>query len=150
EAREAVEEVHPGIDVTKRFADMRNAFGDALVTGWEGLEAGIILPDKDDRHVVAAAIRGGAHAIVTANLVDFPASALGPLGLEGIHPDGFLLDQLDLSPATVVQIIREQAAHTRNPILAPQDLAIQLARAGVPSFAEEILRLISPPLDAGS
>jgi hypothetical protein len=93
EAQEATEEIHPGIDVGKRFANMREAFGDALVTGWEELEPGIRLPDEDDRHVVAAAIRGGADAIITANLADFPATALGPLGLEAVHPDDFLLDQ---------------------------------------------------------
>jgi hypothetical protein len=57
EAQEAVEGIHPGIDVQKRFTDMGNAFDDALVTGWEGLEAGITLPDDDDRHVVAVALR---------------------------------------------------------------------------------------------
>ena len=31
--------------------------------------------------MVAAAIKGGAQAIITANLADFPAAALGPLGL---------------------------------------------------------------------
>src|SRR5215471_17815630 len=82
ETREAIEEIHPGIDVHKRFADMNETFEDALVTGWEGLEAGISLPDEDDRHVVAAGIRGGAQAIVTANVTDFPATALGPHGLE--------------------------------------------------------------------
>lgn len=46
EAQEAIEEIHPGIDVHKRFADMDTAFDDALVTGWEGLEAGIALPDR--------------------------------------------------------------------------------------------------------
>jgi PIN domain-containing protein len=150
EAQDAIEKVHPGTDVTRRFADMREAFDDALVTGWEGLEATISLPDEDDRRIVAAEIRGGAQAVVTANLTDFPASALSPLGLEAIHPDAFLLDQLDLSPATVVQVIREQAAHTRKPALAAQDLAIQLGRAGVPAFAEEVLRLISAPMDAGN
>ncbi|WP_049795563.1 hypothetical protein [Frankia sp. EAN1pec] len=54
---------------------------DALVEGWEDLEAGFTLPGSDDRHVVATAVRDGAHAIVTANLVDFPTSTLGPLGL---------------------------------------------------------------------
>jgi hypothetical protein len=33
EAQEAIEEIHPGIDVAKRFTTMREAFEDALVTG---------------------------------------------------------------------------------------------------------------------
>jgi PIN domain len=150
EAREAIEEIHPGIDVHKRFADMDAVFDDALVTGWEGLEAGIALPDQDDRHVVAAAIRGGAQAIVTANVDDFPVSTLGQFGLEAVHPDAFLLDQLDLSPPTVLQVIREQAAATRQPPLTRQDLALLLSRAGVPGFADEIQRLMSAPLDNGT
>jgi predicted nucleic acid-binding protein len=80
EAQEATEEIHPGIDVSKRFTNMREAFGDALVAGGEELEPGIRLPDPDDRHVVATAIQGGADAIITANLDDFPLTALGPLG----------------------------------------------------------------------
>lgn len=111
------------------------------------LEAGLTLPDEDDRHVLAAAIKGGAQAIITANLPDFPATTLSPLGLEARHPDDFLLDQLDLSPPTVLQIIREQAAHTRRPPLTPQDLTTLLGRTGVPGFADEILRLMSTPLE---
>jgi hypothetical protein len=147
EAQTAIEEIHPGIDVGKRFASMREAFGDAMVTGWEALESGIRLPDEDDRHVVAAGICGRADAIVTMNRADFPAAALNPLMLEAVHPDDFLLDQLDLSPQTVLQVIREQAARTRNPSLAPRDLATILGRAGVPGFADEVLRLMAAPLD---
>jgi hypothetical protein len=146
EAQAAIEEIHPGADVQKRFTDMREAFDDALVTGWEGLQAGFSLPDTDDRHVVAAAIRAGAQAIVTFNISDFPEPALGPLGLEAVHPDDFLLDQLDLSPSAVLRVIHEQAAHTRQPRLTPHDLAAVLGRAGVPDFAEEIRRLIRKPL----
>jgi len=54
---------------------MREAFDDALVSGWEELEGGLSLPDQGDRHVLAAAIRGGAQAIITANAKDFPAAA---------------------------------------------------------------------------
>ena len=86
EAQAAIEEVHPGVDVGKRFVGMREAFDDSLITGWEDLEGGLSLPDKDDRHVIAAAIKGGAQTIITANLADFPAAALGPLGLEAVHP----------------------------------------------------------------
>jgi len=146
ETQAAIEEIHPGIDVQKRFTDMGEAFDDALVTGWKGLEAAISLPDEDDRHVVAAAVRAGAQAIVTFNLTDFPEAALDPLGLEAVHPDTFLLDQLDLSPPTVLQVIHEQAAHTTRPRLTPQDLATLLSRAGVPGFAEEIRRLMATPI----
>lgn len=147
EAQRATDEIHPGIDVGRRFTSMGEAFGDALVTDWEELKPGIRLPDGDDRHVVAAAVRGGADAIITANLADFPATALRPFGLEAVHPDNFLLDQLDLSPPTIVQVIHEQAVHTRKPPLTPRDLATLLSRAGVPGFADEILRLMSTPLD---
>jgi hypothetical protein len=80
------------------------------------------------------------------NVDDFAAVTLGPLGLEAVHPDTFLLDQLDLSPPTALQLIREQAARTLRPRLTPQELAGLLGSAGVPGFADEVLRLMSAPL----
>jgi hypothetical protein len=147
EAQAAVEEIHPGLDAGRRFASMREAFGDAMVTGWEDLQSGISLPDKDDRHVVAAAVRGAAQGIITANVKDFPATALEPLGLEAVVPDDFLLDQLDLSPPTILRVIREQAAHTANPPRSARDVASLLGRAGAPGFADEVLRLMATPID---
>jgi len=44
---------------------MRQAVPDCMVFGFEDLIEGIELPDPDDRHVLAAAIRAGAQAIVT-------------------------------------------------------------------------------------
>jgi len=67
---------------------------DALVTGYEELIDGLHLPDPDDRHVLAAAIRGRADVIVTCNLKDFPAGALKSYGIEAQHPDEFLLNLL--------------------------------------------------------
>src|SRR5208282_6095093 len=54
---------------------------DAEVTGYELLIDTLTLPDPDDRHVLAAAIHGGASVIVTANLRHFPAEKLAPHGL---------------------------------------------------------------------
>ncbi|HEX6357498.1 PIN domain-containing protein [Actinophytocola sp.] len=54
------------------ICEMRRAFDDAEVEGWEGLEGTYELPDPDDEHVVAAAVVGGAGAIITLNVKDFP------------------------------------------------------------------------------
>ena len=57
---------------------MDQAVPDCLVEGYESLIEGLSLPDPDDRHVLAAAIRAGAQTIVTINLKDFPALSLAP------------------------------------------------------------------------
>src|SRR5437763_11557894 len=68
---------------------------DALVTGYEDLIPALHLPDPDDRHVLAAAIRGHADVIVTMNLRDFPSNAITPFRIEAQHPDEFVLHLLD-------------------------------------------------------
>lgn len=57
---------------------MIKAIPDCIVEGYEGLVDSIELPDEDDRHVLAAAIRSNAQTIVTNNLKDFSESALLP------------------------------------------------------------------------
>lgn len=143
EACQAVVAVRPDIapeSIARRFAAMDETFEDALVTGWEPLVGGIDLPDAADRHVVAAAIRGDAQCIVTANRKDFPASALDPYGLVTVHPDAFLLNQLDLSPTVVIDALRDQAKATEAPPLDLADVLARLSRAGVPEFADEVRR----------
>lgn len=79
---EAIETVHPGLaqGAAKARADaMQAAFDDACVTGREPLESGITLPDADDRHVVAAALRGRADMILSANLRDVPSDVQVPM-----------------------------------------------------------------------
>ena len=146
EAQGAILGIHPDIEaatVARRFNDMEAAFDDAMVMGWEDLEETISLPDPDDRHVVAAAIRGGAQAIVTSNVADFPSDALAAFDLEAVHPDDFLLDQLDLSPVVVQNVVREQAEHSKAPYLTALDLILRLERSGVPQFADELGRLFA-------
>lgn len=74
---EALKRERPDIP-PERIARMRTLMeapvGDGAVTGYEPLIASLTLPDPDDRHVLAAAIHGGANIVVTCNLVDFPAA----------------------------------------------------------------------------
>ena len=75
---------------------------DARVTGYEHLINGLVLPDPNDRHVLAGAIHGGAKVIVTANLRDFPATRLTPHGIVAQHPDAFVRALIEDHAETVV------------------------------------------------
>jgi len=88
---------------------------DALVTGYQDLIPGLHLPDPDDRHVLAAAIRGRADVIVTMNLRDFPQELIAPFGIEAQHPDHFILHLLDLDPAAVVAAAETHRQSLKNP-----------------------------------
>jgi hypothetical protein len=88
---------------------------DALVTGYEDLIEGLRLPDPNDRHVLAAAIRGRVDVIVTRNVRDFPADVLGPLGIEAQHPDAFIVHLLDLAPALVIDAVQRHRESLQKP-----------------------------------
>ena len=101
------------LDRTSQLMDQ--AIPDGLVTGHESLIDGLALPDANDRHVLAAAVRCHANVIVTFNLKDFPASALSAYGVEAQHPDKFIENLFDLDPAAVVDAARRQRAALRHP-----------------------------------
>ena len=75
----------------------------------------LTLPDPDDRHVLAAAIRCGASVIVTFNERDFPNDLLAPYGIESQHPDEFVDNLLDLDAAAVVSAAQRQRAQLKHP-----------------------------------
>jgi len=62
------------LERTRRLMDAHTR--DSIVTDYEDLIPALSLPDSDDRHVLAAAIRSGADVIVTFNLADFPPEIL--------------------------------------------------------------------------
>jgi predicted nucleic acid-binding protein len=75
----------------ERTRDLMNAqVRDCLVTGHEKIIPALTLPDPNDRHVLAAAIRASASVIVTYNLKDFPSKAIAEFEIEAQHPDEFI------------------------------------------------------------
>lgn len=124
-------------DLSRRQLDrtsalMDTAVPDAVVSGYEDLMAGLALPDPDDHHVLAAAIRCNASVIVTFNLGDFPSRVLGPLGMEAQHPDEFVENLLDLDAAAVVGAVQSHRRTLRNPALGPAGYLETLLRQGLP------------------
>jgi hypothetical protein len=117
---------------------MNRSVPDCLVENYEGLIAGLVLPDPDDRHVLAAAIAGHADAIVTFNLKDFPAEALDPHLIEVIHPDDFVLNQLELRPYEALAAVKKMRARLNRPPQSAAELIATLERSGLPASAAHL------------
>ena len=93
---------------------MRSAFDDALVVGWEPLEETFGLPDIDDEHVVAAAVVGGAGAIVTDNLKHFPAENVLN-DIQVLSAVVFTSNTADVNLGHAASVISEISRRHRNP-----------------------------------
>jgi len=110
---------------------MNSNVRDCLVIGYEFLIPTLTLPDPDDRHVLAAAIRVGADVIVTANLADFPASELGKYGIEAQHPDEFIMHLIDLAPQSVCAAAKQQRESLKKPPMTVDEFLEALERQGL-------------------
>lgn len=96
----ALGEVEAVVRSKRLVRTIRENFGDALVERWEPLEGTFGLPDPDDEHVLAAAVIGGAGAVVTLNRKHFPA-ALVPNTIEVLAPADFAFYTAQLEPELV-------------------------------------------------
>lgn len=115
-------------------SEIRKSFPEAMVDHFEALIPALALPDVDDRHVLAAAIKGQAQHICTFNLKDFPRSVLADWDTEAVHPQAYLLTLYELGPELVTSRIHE-IAEVRDK--SPQFVLAGLART-LPRFAEMV------------
>ncbi|MFO1142006.1 MAG: PIN domain-containing protein [Amaricoccus sp.] len=118
------------------IARLAAAWPEAMVPEDADLEASLSLPDPGDRHVLAAAITGGAGTLVTLNRADFPTRTLARHGILLREPDGFLVEldaSLGLGPVAT-------AVRARAEWLAGRSLALRplLRRAGLPRLGEAL------------
>jgi predicted nucleic acid-binding protein len=104
---------------------------DALVVDFEQLSNVLDLPDPNDCHVLAAAIKGRADLIVTANLQDFPLDKLGRWGIEPQHPDEFLTHQFHLSQPLFLQAVKTVRLRLKNPPKSVEDYLDTLRAQGL-------------------
>ncbi|MDQ5965277.1 MAG: hypothetical protein QG625_1432 [Cyanobacteriota bacterium erpe_2018_sw_39hr_WHONDRS-SW48-000098_B_bin.30] len=109
---------------------MNRHIDDCLVTNYEHRISGLNLPDKDDRHVLAAAIECGASIIVTANVSDFPQEILMPAGVAPMTADDFIID--------LVQTYEEEGESA----LAESVIAIKNRLTNPPITWKEYLRCL--------
>ena len=74
---------------------------DCLVQDYESLIETLDLPDKNDRHILAAAIYTKAGIILTFNLKDFPLETLAKYRIQAKHPDEFIISLLNANAEKV-------------------------------------------------
>lgn len=117
----------------------------AAVVDWEVYEpayspliSGIMLPDLDDAHVLAAAIAGHVDCIVTSNLKDFPATILTTYGIEAVDPDSFIVDLWEFDPLNAIAAFKSMRSRRKKPKSSPEDFAFSLEIGGLPNTAQKL------------
>ncbi len=129
-------------ELLARTRELMNAHvRDCLVADYEPLVAGLTLPDPDDRHVLAAAIRARADVIVTFNLSDFPADVLKTYRLEAQHPDEFIAHLSDLAPEAVALAARTCRSRLKNPSKTEVEYLEILAMQKLPETVSFLRRM---------
>jgi predicted nucleic acid-binding protein len=118
---------------------MNLALPHATISDYEDHIQKVVIPDPDDRHVVAAGIAAAATVIVTWNLRDFPATALRPFGLRAETPDAFLSELHAKSPDLVIGSLANARRNLRkSKIRVLRDCATprthRIGRAPVPAL----------------
>lgn len=117
--------------------------GECLVAGYADLIPALSLPDPDDRHVLAAAIRCGADVIVTKNLDDFPTGVLSKFGIEPQHPDEFIEYLLSLDAATVCHSVKTIRGRLKNPPRSAEEYLATLGRQELPRTVATLRAFLS-------
>lgn len=128
-SREALERARDLMDLHVR---------NAKVHGYEPLIGSLTLPDPDDRHVLAAAIRCNANAIITFNMKDFPEESVRPYDIDVIHPDDFILYQIDMAPTACCSAIHDQRAALKNPVMDVDSFLATLQKQQLPQTVSRL------------
>jgi hypothetical protein len=96
----------------RRIEKMSEAFPEASIQPASCLAASLDgIPDEGDRHVLAAAIAGHAHVVVTNNLNDFPPAYLAQFDILCHSADDFLIHQFHLNRSLVLDKLDGQAVN---------------------------------------
>jgi predicted nucleic acid-binding protein len=114
----------------------------SLVSHYEPLIETLTLPDPDDRHVLAAAIRANADVIVTANLRHFPKKTLAEFKIRPLHPDDFILELLNIKPEETLMAFCTQRDSLFNPPVTTQTLLATLEQQGLQRTTQQLLKML--------
>jgi predicted nucleic acid-binding protein len=110
---------------------MNAAFPEANIFDYEEIMKKLSLPDKNDKHVLAAAIETKANVIVTFNLKDFPSTYLKSYAIEALHPDDFISDLIKIDKTVCLTALNNQVLSLKNPPKSKEEVLNSLIKCGL-------------------
>jgi hypothetical protein len=122
------------LEATQRSMD--RYFPRSNLKDYESIIGSLSLPDPNDRHVLAAAIKRSARIIVTANMKDFPEKILAPYCIRVEHPDDFVLACIDRERSKAIKALKNQVKYLKNPPLSTEKVLENLKRCGLTRSSE--------------
>lgn len=145
EVRRSVLKKNPDLadSLEEQFEAMRIAFPESWIEGYQPLIHGLELPDPDDRHVLAAALRASAQVIVTNNLKDFPTERVGEFNIEAQSADYFIVCTIERYRSQALSALRRMRTCYTNPPYNPSEFLDALRRNNL----VETATLIRPDID---
>lgn len=107
---------------------MNSVFPDANIKNYAKIEKQLELPDENDKHVLAAAIKSKSNIIVTSNIKDFPKSIIIKYKLQRLTPDDFIFGLIKKNKVLVKRAFDNQLKSLKNPPMTKAELLSVLER----------------------
>ncbi len=121
---------------------MNEAFPDANTTNYSTLIESLELPDENDKHVLAAAIRNNSDVIVTFNIKDFPDDVVKTYDIEVQNPDFFIANLIDLNGKTALRSFQKQVGNLKNPPQSVDQVLDTLEKNGLVQSVNKLRQLL--------
>jgi len=130
-------------DILNNTSDVMNSsFPDSFVNDFHHLIEQVELPDEDDRHVLALAIKVKANVIVTNNLKDFPEAKLKQYNVVAISPDEFIMNLYESFDLMIIEAVKRQRARLKNPPKTVEELLETLKTSNLTMFEDCLKKVI--------
>jgi len=120
------------------IALLRANWPNAEIAAAPDIQAQLSLPDRDDTHVLAAAIAGKADILLTENRKDFPTRILAGHNILRRDPDGFLLELFRENPDPIARAIEAVRAKAQTLSGQPQPIRPLMKKARLPKLGKAL------------
>jgi predicted nucleic acid-binding protein len=124
------------------ISQMNLAFPDAQIFNYQTLNDNIKLPDKNDHHVLAAAIYAKVDWIVTFNVKDFPYDSIRKFNISVTHPDDFIVMLIEQYEKQIIIALNNKAKSLKNSPLSYDVVLSNLKKCGLKKSVNHLIEIL--------